>query len=287
MRKPFDDFDAEERELVRRSGLDKVACPPWDRVLAAQAGVLEEAEGLPLRRHVENCRFCQALCADFAAGESGAATDETRKRIRARMNRQIVGTGERVWWRQWRWWSAVAGAMACLALAVGLRRDPVASPKPAAVAVAGPPRATSGLRLEAPPVKLSAGAMTWRGDGKAAGTEYLKELGVALAPYRGGDYAAAARELGRVSGKYPESAEAAFYLGVSLLFLEEPEQARRALARAEALRPEALRDEVQYFIGVAWARNGDTGQAAARLRPLCGGAGPYREKACTALSQLR
>lgn len=287
MRKPFDDFDAEERELVRRSGLDKVGCPPLDRVLAAQAGVLDEAEGLPLRRHVESCRYCQALCTDFAGGESGAATEETRKRIRARMDRQITGARGRVWWRQWQWWSALAGAVACVALAVGLREDPAARAKPPAVAVADPPRATVRLPLEAPPVKLSAAAMTWRGDGEAAGTAYLKELGAALAPYRAGDYGGAARELGRVSGQYPQSAEAAFYLGVSLLFLEQPEQARQALAKAEALRPDALRDEVQYFMGVAWARNGDPGQAAERLRPLCEGAGPYREKACAGLSQLR
>lgn len=47
MRKPFDDFDAEEREMVRQTGLDRVGCPQFELLLAAEAGVLERGRGYP------------------------------------------------------------------------------------------------------------------------------------------------------------------------------------------------------------------------------------------------
>ncbi|MFN7936006.1 MAG: tetratricopeptide repeat protein [Bryobacteraceae bacterium] len=290
MRKRFDHLDPEEREVVQRAGLDKLHCPPFDRMLAAQAGVLEESEAAPLRRHLEGCRFCQALAAEFTQGESVAPSAQNLDHVRARLDKGIAAIAKPApWWRQWQVFAAVAGAAACLAIAVNVSQQGPATPKSSGTAtVVEAPKPQFRLPLSAPPVKLSVGsAIVWRGEGTASQETYWKELGAALAPYRARQYDGAAAQLAAVSQKYPQSAEAAFYLGVSLLHQNQPERARAALEKAEALRPPALRDEVQWFLGVAWERTGNVGQAAARLKPLCDAPGPYHDTACSLLPQLR
>lgn len=289
MRKRFDHLDPEEREMIARAGLDRVHCPPFDRVLAAQSGVLEEADAAPLRRHLESCRFCQALSAEFTQGESVAPTARNLDHVRARLDKGIATIAKPApWWRQWQVFAAIAGAAACLAIAVNVNQQGPSAPKSHSPAAVEAPKPQFRLPLSAPPVKLSVGsAIVWRGDSASAQETYLKELGAALAPYREANYGEAAAKLGAVSEKYPQSAEAAFYLGVSQLHNNQPEAARHALEKCEALAPQALRDEVQWFLGVAWERTGNAGQAAARLKPLCDTPGPYRDSACSALPHLR
>ncbi|MBL8218091.1 MAG: hypothetical protein JNL62_02620 [Bryobacterales bacterium] len=289
---PYPDFDSEERDLMRRAGFDQLGCPSLDRMLAARAGVLEQDEATPILGHLERCRFCQALAAEFAQGESANPTAQNLRAIRTRMERQMDGRAQQAlpWWRQWHFLAAVAGAAACVAVAVYVGQQPS---KPAAEA----PQTVAEIRnpqfylpLTAPPVKLSLHAgITWRSGEEAAASQeaYLQELGVALAPYRAANYLEAAARLGPLARKYPQSAEAALYLGVSLLLVNQPEEARQALEKAASLRHESLRDEVQWFLSVAWERTGNTGKAAAGLKPLCEAQGPYRDSACSALRQLR
>ena len=288
MRKPFDDFDAEEREMVRQTGLDRVGCPQFELLLAAEAGVLEEDEATPLRAHLSICKLCQALHSDFSIGESGAATAENLRQVRAKLDAGLPKAARPAWWSQWHLWVAVSGAAACIVILVGVRTPPAPVPHQEPVAVATVRKPVFHLPLEAPAVKLPVGsAITWRGEGENPEVDYLKELGLGLAPYRAGDYAAAVAKLRPLSRRYPKSAEAAFYLGVSLLFVDLPAEARLALEKAEALRPEALRDEVEWFMGVAWERTGNTEKAAARMEALCAAQGAFRQKACAALPRLR
>ncbi|MBS1825665.1 MAG: tetratricopeptide repeat protein [Acidobacteria bacterium] len=291
MRNRFDDLDPEEREMVARAGLDKLHCPPFDRMLAAQSGVLEEGEAAPLRRHLESCRYCQALAADFLQGESAAPSTQNLDHVRARLNKGIAGIAKPApWWRQWQVFAAIAGAAACLAIAVNVNQQSPEVKKSTGTGAPSveAPKPRFRLPLSAPPVKLSVGsAIVWRGESATNEETYLKDLGAALAPYRAGQYAEAASQLAAVTKKYPQSAEAAFYLGVSLLHQNQPQPARAALEKAEALRPQALRDEVQWFLGVAWERTGNPGQAAAQLKPLCATPGPYHDAACSALPHLR
>ncbi|MBL8177588.1 MAG: hypothetical protein JNK48_23125 [Bryobacterales bacterium] len=283
----YRDFDREERDLVRRAGLDRMGCPAFDLVLAARAGVLEQAQATPLLSHLESCRFCQALCADFAQGESSSATLENRERIRARLDRAIAKPIRGPWYRRWEILAAAAGAVACLSVAVQLRRTPAPHPASSRVVIQSV-KPQFFLKLTAPPVKLSLNsAITWRGEGKAGGDGYLKELGDALAPYRAADYGEAASRLGKLAGKYPESAEAAFYHGVSLLLSDRASEAKGALERAESLHPQALREDVEWFLSAASERTGNPEQAAVRLRKMCEAAGAYREQACSALPHLR
>lgn len=291
MPKPYRDFDSEERDLVRRSGLDRFPCPSLDLLLAARAGVIEQNEATPILSHLESCRFCQTLAAEFAQGESGHPSAANLRSIRARLDRQIGAFEPKAlpWWRQWHFLAAVAGAAACVAIAIYIDETvPTRTADPKTVAEVQKTR--FHLPLTAPPVKLSMGdAITWRsGDNTPSSEEiYLKELGTALAPYRTADYATAVGRLGFLVTKYPRSVEATFYLGVSQLFLNQPGAARLSLEKAESLHRQALRDEVQWFLSVAWERIGNPGQAAARLRPLCDAPGPYRDQACAALPHLR
>jgi len=289
---PYRDFDSEERDVMRRTGFDRLGCPSLDRMLAARAGVLEQDEATPIMSHLESCRFCQALATEFAQGESANPTPGNLRAIRARMERQLEGTANKAlpWWRQWHFLGAVAGAAACAAIAyyAGQPSSKPAFDSPKPVAQIRKPQ--FHLSLTAPPVKLSVSdAITWRSGGNAPSSaeSYLRALGAALDPYRAANYADAAARLAPLARKYPQSAEAAFYLGVSLLLVNQPEQARQALEQAESLRREALRDEVQWFLSVAWERTGNPGQAVARLKPLCDAPGPYRHQACSALRQLR
>lgn len=90
-----------------------------------------------------------------------------------------------------------------------------------------------------------------------------------------------------MSARYPKAAEPPFYLGVSLLYLHRPEEAAAALEAARALKPEALKEDVEWYLGVAWEGSGKRQQAASVLEPLCGREGPYRERACDGLRWLR
>lgn len=288
-RKRYRDLDPDERAAVQRAGLDRTGCPPFDRMLAAQAGVLPEQDATPIKAHVAACPLCQTLCAEFTAGELAAPAAGNLERIRARFDAKLGTSHRPALWRRWQLWVALAGAAASVAmLSIIPPRRSIPEPGRAPGAAVVKKQPSFRLPLEAPPVKLPVdAAITWRGEDGASKQLYLTALGGALSPYRAGDYASAAPKLRDLAGRYPDSAEAAFYLGVSLLFLNQPADALAALEAAARLQPEALRDEVEWFMGVAWERNGNGSEAAARIEKLCARPGPYRQPACSALSQLR
>jgi len=218
------------------------------------------------------------------------------------------------WWTPFfRPWAIAAAAMVVIVLAislsVGIRlvrapRDnseasnslPDVSPRENTAA--SPPQSipspststTTAFILEKAPVRLPASAaMVWRGgadaDSDRASAE-LKELEIALEPYRAGNYAEAELRLTRLAKKYPRSAEARFYLGVSQLFLNKDQEAVGNLKEARSLADRTLSGQAAWYLAMAYHRVGQNDLARPLLEKLCGAASKTSPRACAGLDEL-
>jgi len=278
------DFDPEEQEFRRdiEAALSGRAgpgvCPKPDLLMAARSGVsFEGAENV--LRHVALCPICEQLSRDLAEHEFPPASDAEDRRIRAKWQ---SGAGPvRSWFRVARPLSLIAVA-AVLVAGFFVARDwrrPV-QPKTAETA----PRTAFVLTKASIKVPASA-VLTYRGNVEAAKT-YLEALAAALEPYRKDDYAEAARGLAELSRKYPNAAEPAYYLGVSQLFLNQNEAAVESLQAARSHADDAMRDDVSWYLAVAYNRVGRTSDARREAEALCMGGGEYKDRACAAASEL-
>ena len=110
---------------------------------------------------------------------------------------------------------------------------------------------------------------------------FLTELGAAIAPYRAGRYAEAAKALDALAGKRPDVAEVWFYLGVSRLYSQSPGDAVEPLRRAHA--SEVVGDDARWLEAVALQLGGRRTEARAALSALCTTPGPNRTRACAAM----
>lgn len=279
---PDEERSVEELEgrLAARAG-----CPPPEMLLAARAGVLPEESGAKVEAHAANCPWCRALRENLTEEELSKLTPREREHIRKRVLEQAGARGA-----GWRWFlrPAPVAALAMLAVAGGLwiyvTRPASRSGGAVEPAVVKPPDV---LRLEKPPVKLpAAAALLWRGQAAPAEEEFLTAFGAAVEPYRAGDYREAVSRLEALAQRYPNSAEAQFYLGVSRLFLERNQEAVRALAEAKRLAAGTQAQDAAWYLGIAWLRAGGAEQGATELRGLCSGAGEYKVRACAALKEL-
>ena len=77
------------------------------------------------------------------------------------------------------------------------------------------------LALEQAPVRIPEVAVLTDRTGSSRRGSTLQALAAALQPYRAEDYSEAAQQLEALLREYPDSAEAAFYLGVCRLFLND------------------------------------------------------------------
>jgi hypothetical protein len=149
------------------------------------------------------------------------------------------------------------------------------------------PPASSPFTLAKAAIKIPAAAvLTFRGDANEART-YLADLAAALKPYRKDNYAEAARMLATLSFKYPDAAEPAFYAGVSRLFLNQNEAAIESLQSARHHAGETLRDDISWYLALAFNRVGETSDAHREAEALCLRAGEYKDRACAAADQLK
>lgn len=268
---------------ARLGGGQPSGCPAPGLLLAAQSDAVTEQVQTAVRSHLEQCPFCQGLLRDLAEPEFTGLTDATRKSIRARIpSAEPQRRAKRNWWL----WAAVPVAASLvtgffyLRTAVPPVEDVAAVPE--AAAPAPPDQASALLKLTKPAIQLPAAALVFRG-GEEGGEGALLE---GIAAFRRDDYAEAARLLERAAKQQPEIAEAHFYLGVSLLFLERNAEARASLERAEAVAEGDLARHTAWYLAMAHYINGDKKAAARCLQRVCSEAGARQDEACRAFAEL-
>jgi tetratricopeptide (TPR) repeat protein len=294
------DFERDEKEFQReiqpvltalRSNVGP--CPHPDEVQATLAGVpFAAAENV--RKHLTICPLCKALSEDLSAYEYPDMSEEEDQRIRARLPRAQVVPDRNV--SRWAWlWRPVpmAAAAAVIAFVVitGLinLRKPSATVDQSAKSVDVPAVATprSVFNLQKAAIKVSATAVLTYRSGADSDKTYLDDLAAALKPYRSDEYSEAARLLEPLSKKYPKSVEPLFYLGVSLLFLNENDKALETLSRARSVTNDTLRDDISWYLAIALDRVGRKDDSRVEVENICLRSGEYQQTACTAAQELR
>ena len=121
----------------------------------------------------------------------------------------------------------------------------------------------------------------------AGNTPSARALNQALEPYRKGDYVAAATALDGVRLDHPDDPVAALYLGISRLFMDEPQNALEILRGVPGSASDAVMAEAAWYSVVGIARLRDPSAAEPEARALCEGKGPASDRACAALERLR
>lgn len=276
-------FAAQWRAYLR--GNERHECPEPSLLLAVRTEAIPEQVRQAVLAHLERCPSCQTLARDLAAEELSGLPDEARERIRAGIPREEPRRRAAI--RGWWVWAGIPVA-ASLVIGFLLFRSPAPRPdQPAGTSTAAAPapaeRTSSPLRLTKPPIQLPATALLFRGGGEAAGENALLE---GMAAFRRDDYATAARLLRRAAKQEPRVAEAHFYLGVSLLFLERNSEAAAALESAEAIAEGELAREAAWYLAIALHARGDRQAAARSLEKLCRMPGARHEEACRALADM-
>ncbi len=276
-----DDFDLQEREFLReRGGSAAAGCPPPDLLRAARADAVPEDLRVALERHLEGCRICQMLDRDLESlGDSIGA--EERKRIDARVYGEFREARRR---RRWWVWTLVPAAVVATVVLLLLwthipARNSAENVSPRAPAATSTVFAVEPARINVPI------PLVMRGSSRTS-QAYLDDLMAALAPYRVGHYAQAVHKLQRLVQKYPRSAEAPFYLGVSQLLEGQNSSARESLERVLTLAEGPLRAEATWYLALTYVRAGQNPRAAALLEGLCRSPNEYQSRACTGLKEL-
>ena len=278
------DFEASGEEMrARREG-----CPSPDLILAARSEVLPEEISKKILLHLETCSSCAVLARDMVDPEIADPNADEQARIKERIDEESKVRKAAFGWR---WvWSRILPASAVIVLLVGgflWYRGQHVSRSENATATApqnAPVPAESVFKLEKAPIRLSAASLLlWRG-GKE---RYERDLANALEPYRRDNFSEAASRLQQVTRKYPESAVAHFYLGVSEMFLNRDAEAIENLKKAQELHEESLEREMRWYLGLAYQRSGDRAKAIGELEELCGNPGAYSAQACAGVQQLR
>ena len=288
------DFDSEEQEFRREleaalaaNRAAAGACPKPELLMAAQSGVpLEAAQAID--RHIALCPICQQLSRDLAEHEFPPVSAAEDRRIRARW--QSAGTqSAHSWLRSWQMLTLTAVITASVIVMVVVRstgQAPMAA-KIDTRAVRPIPATTGLFTLAKAAIKVPAtSVLTFRGDANG-GKAYVGDLAAALQPYRADDYTEAARRLESLSRKYPDAAEPLFYGGVSLLFLNQNDAAIRLLETARQDPGDTLRDDIAWYLAVAFDRAGRTADARREAEALCMDPGEYKERACAAANALK
>ena len=160
----------------------------------------------------------------------------------------------------------------------GPRRRAAATGRTPAPAPSAPVR----IAFVKPEVKLSASALTWRGDPSA--NPFLRDLAPAFDAYRASDYARAVAAFDRLATVYPDSIDVRFYQGVSRM-LAGDEAGAIAPLEAAARIGDTFADDVSWFLAVALQRSGRP-EARGRLVELCRGRSLHAAAACAAVTQI-
>jgi TolA-binding protein len=106
----------------------------------------------------------------------------------------------------------------------------------------------------------------------------------AIAPWQAGNYAEAALRLEALAQRFPDDADAQFYLGTAWLLAGVAPDAVAPLRRAVALAPPSLAAEASWYLGLALHDLGRHADGRRALEDACRGGHPH---ACRALTQRR
>lgn len=283
-KQPSSDFEPDELDFMEKLGgapLKFKGCPPPDLLRAARAVAVPEELKDAVQRHLRGCRVCQILAADLEQIQVPISSEES-KRIRDRIFSEAPRPRPSRS-RRWLWAVVPAAAVVAICLLIVWSRYPaknsgrnntsVISSATAAVFVLAPPKVSAPIPL----------VMRGASENREA---YLSDLMRALAPYRTGNYAEAAKSLNALAQKYPTSPEVAFYSGVSLLMDGKNSDAARTLQRAETLASGPLGGACQWYLAIAEVRSGHAEAAGSALQDLCNRPGEYQARACAGLKEL-
>lgn len=294
MKTRIKDLDTHEAEFLRNAGAAferwvaaHADCPPPDLLRAAQCEALPEEMSEPVNAHVRGCAACRQLQADFeSCGTPELSPPEIQKlyaRIQADAGQEKARAARAG--RGFLWRPAVALAAIALFAFVLWQAGWFTSKTPEIAVVPAPNPVATALVLEKPPVRVPAAALVWRGSG-GSGQQLMKDLGSAFDSYRADDYIAAEKKFSLLSTQHPQSVEAAFYLGVCRLFLKQTAGAIAALESAQHLADDSFRAEVEWYLGLAYQRAGESEKARNVFSRLCDSQSNYSPRACAAVREL-
>jgi TolA-binding protein len=233
-----------------------------------------------------------ALLAQLAQVEvTDAALDDVAE---ARLLRRVRAASTPPPRAQWRRSLAIALAAAAVGVvAVRVMQRPAPAPAAAAspvpppvVDLPAPPGSAYKVPFEKAEVRLSLGALTWRGGGQPSGNGLVEDLKPGIDAYRAGDYAAAGRLLAPLVAQYPDAVEVHFYLGVTELLRDEPAGAVTALERAVDLGDQTFAGDAAWYLAVAHQHAGDLDVARSELQQICDAGAAHGQAACEALARL-
>jgi hypothetical protein len=297
MRTPTDRWDPDERETIEelRDELETLQArhqhdSQIDLLRAARHDALPSDVQSGVEERLSNDPWARALVDGLDDAEPSLNSDD-QDRLLARIRREAT-RGESADAKRWRslrpLLTSAAVVAAAVAAWVALRSPspaPPVVPTPSDRAVAGaqkPP--VFQLPLDKPEVTISLAALTWRGGG--ADNQLLADLKAPLDAFRQGEYARADGEFAALESRYPGAVEVWFYGGVARLFLNDPERAMLALARADDLADGTFAPRVSWYRAIAEQRAGRVAEARERLDALCRGRSAYAAAACRAVQQL-
>jgi hypothetical protein len=277
-------YRARVRERGARDHPDEAV---WE---ALATGTLDPAARARLADHVVVCAPCLGLLEAVRTLMEQAPAAGVRA---AAVARPIPG---QPWWRRHAPLLALAASLllvvaAAAAYLAGRRDGPARvtsdAGTPEHVPRAEPPRpVTPAFRLAMvkPDVRLPADLIvTSRGAAGAETRRFLAQFGEAIGPYREGRFDEAATRLARLADARGDVADVWFYLGVSHLFAGRAADALKAFEQPGVAA--AAGDDLPWQRAVALERLGRAQDSDAVLRALCTRAGPYRDRACAALSE--
>jgi hypothetical protein len=294
------EWDREEREAlaslenqIAAMRLRHEADPPFELLGAAHADALPSDLQAAVTEHISASTMSRTLAEGLGDDQPTLSTAD-QERLFARIMKDAGRAGEPS--RIWSWFRPVllgSGivAVASLVWLVSSETEVAErmSPPERTVVVALPPAVPPFLLpFEKPDVRLSMGALTWRGSSptNADGNQLLADLKPGLDAYRQGDYATADRELTAIASRYPGTIEILFYQGVSRLFLNDLPGAIAALDAAEGVGDRTFADDVWWYRAVAEQRSGNAAGARARLDAICRGPAEGAARACAAIEQI-
>ncbi len=286
------DLEPAEKEFVEefRKSLGALQqrysdCPRPDVLLAARSGVLPSQSAAVAIRHLEACPMCQSLLRALDQAPFSEPNEVEEARTRARLLESIRQDSSRSIFR-WFWRPVpIAVVAAFLAVFTALVWIPfrVQAPSPPVAQQTSPAEI---LQLEKLPVRISAAALLFRGEGSTEQRQFMEDLGQALEPYRMDDFTAAAVRLKTVADRYSNAVEPRLYLGISLLFLQRSQDAATTLMEARSFAQPPLADDVAWYLSIAQERSGAREAAHATLTDLCNTPNDYQARACAALTQF-
>lgn len=286
------DFSADEMDLARtlreRFSWKTGACPSADLLRAAAEHALPEDLQKQVNRHIVECSVCTALQQDLSSLQPAAPDPQQLQRIRQRI--PVLKPSV---WAGWMRPVPLFATLAILALATwAVRSWSGRNSETTRTVQSQPTQPASTAKIveiavaKAPIVIPGNIAMSWRG-AVAHDHPSLQEWTSALAPYKNDDFAQASNLLSAITHRYPKFGDGYFYFGVSELLQQKNQSAAQALEAALRFVAPDRRSEAAWYLGAAYARLGQTEEAADRWRQLCDGHSAYSAQACDDLNRLK